>query len=145
MWSEPVLAKVLEPKELAREKAREMVALFGADRACQESMRLAEEAKEPFVWEVAWQCAVLRDLALPEEAPRPVPKPFEIDRLIGEGSVVLAVTEGARWEVRRGKSGRVYCTCPAWRFERAPIDQRCCKHMRAMLERGELTLKENSE
>ena len=34
------------------------------------------------------------------------------------------------WQVRMGKDGRMYCTCPAWRFQRARIeDRKPCKHM----------------
>ena len=34
------------------------------------------------------------------------------------------------YEVRQGGDGVVYCTCPAWRFQRAQKEQRVCKHMR---------------
>ena len=34
-------------------------------------------------------------------------------------------------EVRLGKDGVVYCTCPAWRFQKLTPSCRCCKHTKA--------------
>ena len=35
-----------------------------------------------------------------------------------------------RWDVRVGGDGTVYCTCPAWRFQRRPAgDREPCKHI----------------
>ncbi len=35
-------------------------------------------------------------------------------------------------EVRRGKDGNVYCTCPAWRFQRKAPEDRTCKHIASL-------------
>lgn len=32
-------------------------------------------------------------------------------------------------EVRRGKDGVVYCTCPSWRFQHNSPSNRTCKHI----------------
>ena len=37
-------------------------------------------------------------------------------------------TPGVSYEVRLGKDGVVYCTCPAWKFSRGA---KTCKHLRA--------------
>ena len=42
------------------------------------------------------------------------------------------------YEVRLGKDGNVYCTCPAWKFQRKPVADRVCKHMRAAQQAGHL-------
>jgi hypothetical protein len=34
-----------------------------------------------------------------------------------------------KYDVRVGADGVVYCTCPSWRFNRAPKADRVCKHM----------------
>lgn len=36
------------------------------------------------------------------------------------------------YEVRRGKDGNVYCTCPAWRFQKRSPKERTCKHLKAL-------------
>ena len=43
-------------------------------------------------------------------------------------------SDGANvWQIRRGKNGHVYCTCPSWKYQRVtPID-RVCKHTRAWI------------
>lgn len=33
------------------------------------------------------------------------------------------------YDVRKGRDGNVYCTCPAWRFQRKPVAERTCKHI----------------
>lgn len=38
-------------------------------------------------------------------------------------------------EIRLGGDGVVYCTCPAWRFQRKSPSARQCKHMRAAASR----------
>jgi len=42
---------------------------------------------------------------------------------------------GDTHEVRRGRDGVLYCTCPRWRFQesRAPHRRVNCKHIRAVL------------
>jgi len=37
-------------------------------------------------------------------------------------------TYGKTYEIRLGKDGVVYCTCPAWKFSRG---NKTCKHLRA--------------
>lgn len=39
---------------------------------------------------------------------------------------------GVAYEIRRGADGRVYCTCPAWRFSAGHV----CKHLTARRGRG---------
>lgn len=37
-----------------------------------------------------------------------------------------------KWEIRIGSDGRLYCTCPAWRFQRVRVEERRpCKHIMA--------------
>ena len=31
------------------------------------------------------------------------------------------------WQIKVGKDGVMYCTCPAWRFQKS--DRQPCKHM----------------
>jgi len=34
-----------------------------------------------------------------------------------------------------GSDGNVYCTCPAWRFQKSkPVLERTCKHIKAFAE-----------
>lgn len=49
---------------------------------------------------------------------------------------VLAVVssktdESKKYEIRRGKDQTVYCTCPAWRFQRVSTSSRTCKHLKS--------------
>lgn len=39
---------------------------------------------------------------------------------------------GTFHEVRQGRDGNIYCSCPAWRFQRKPPMERTCKHLRAL-------------
>jgi len=56
---------------------------------------------------------------------------------ITEKAVVLAVAPSKTnpnktYEIRRGADGVVYCTCPAWRFQRLRKGEtRTCKHLAA--------------
>ena len=36
-------------------------------------------------------------------------------------------------EVRLGADGVVYCTCPAWKFQKLTPSCRCCKHTKMAL------------
>ena len=38
------------------------------------------------------------------------------------------------YEIRVGKDGRVYCTCPAWKFSRGTREEKNCKHLRGLQE-----------
>jgi hypothetical protein len=39
--------------------------------------------------------------------------------------------DGAEYEIRRGKRGAIYCTCPGWRYQKGvSVRYRSCKHMR---------------
>jgi hypothetical protein len=40
--------------------------------------------------------------------------------------------EGVGYDVRKGADGNIYCTCPAWRFQRKPLMERTCKHIKAL-------------
>ena len=49
-----------------------------------------------------------------------------------ERTTVLAIYEGSRGErheVRIGRDGNVYCTCPAWRLQALHPYNRTCKHI----------------
>jgi hypothetical protein len=35
------------------------------------------------------------------------------------------------YDVKLGKDGNVYCSCPAWRFQKLHPHQRTCKHIKA--------------
>lgn len=35
------------------------------------------------------------------------------------------------YEIRRGKDETVYCTCPAWKFQRLQAGGRTCKHLKS--------------
>ena len=35
------------------------------------------------------------------------------------------------YEIRRGKDGVVYCSCPAWKHQRLPVAHRSCKHLKS--------------
>lgn len=39
------------------------------------------------------------------------------------------------YEIRRGHDHNVYCTCPAWKFQRVPAASRTCKHLIAFFAR----------
>lgn len=43
---------------------------------------------------------------------------------------------GVTHDVRRGRDGVLYCTCPSWRFQesRAPHRRTNCRHIRAVLD-----------
>lgn len=36
------------------------------------------------------------------------------------------------YEIRLGGDGNVYCTCPAWKYQKLPPKERTCKHMKAL-------------
>lgn len=50
--------------------------------------------------------------------------------------VVVSGSKGASYEVTR-KEDHIYCTCLAWKFMRAPIQERQCKHILQLLEGGD--------
>jgi len=45
---------------------------------------------------------------------------------------VASFTNGNTYEIRRGRDGRRYCTCPAWSFSKGP--EKSCKHLRLFQE-----------
>lgn len=45
-------------------------------------------------------------------------------------TVASSSNPNLRHEIRLGGDGVVYCTCPAWRFQRKSPAARQCKHMR---------------
>lgn len=47
------------------------------------------------------------------------------------GTVKSSSGEGS-YTVARGADGVVYCSCPAWRFQRLAPAARSCKHIRAL-------------
>jgi len=36
------------------------------------------------------------------------------------------------YEIRQAKNGHIYCTCPAWKYQRKPVQERTCKHIKAL-------------
>lgn len=40
------------------------------------------------------------------------------------------------YEIRMGKDGNVYCTCPAWKFQRKGVQGRSCKHLVAFAQKA---------
>ena len=36
------------------------------------------------------------------------------------------------YQIRRGGDGNVYCTCPAWKFQKLSPKERTCKHIKAL-------------
>jgi hypothetical protein len=50
------------------------------------------------------------------------------------GTVITTVQGSAAqpYEIRLGGDGNVYCTCPAWKFQKLPPKERTCKHMKAL-------------
>jgi len=57
----------------------------------------------------------------------------EIRGMLKMTEVQSASDPKKRYEIRLGKDNVVYCTCPAWRFSKAP--HKCCKHIVAWLGR----------
>lgn len=45
---------------------------------------------------------------------------------------VVSESSGAVYEIRLGADANVYCTCPAWKFQKLPPKERTCKHMKAV-------------
>lgn len=35
------------------------------------------------------------------------------------------------YDIRLGKDGNVYCTCPAWKYQKKHPHDRTCKHLKA--------------
>ena len=38
---------------------------------------------------------------------------------------------GKSYSLSLGKDGNVYCSCPAWRFQKTAAGKRTCKHIKA--------------
>jgi hypothetical protein len=36
------------------------------------------------------------------------------------------------YTIKRGADGNVYCSCPAWKFQKLNPKNRTCKHLRAL-------------
>jgi len=36
------------------------------------------------------------------------------------------------YTIRRGHDGNVYCSCPAWKFQKLAPKDRTCKHLRSL-------------
>lgn len=36
------------------------------------------------------------------------------------------------YTIKRGHDGNVYCSCPAWKFQKLAPKDRTCKHLRAL-------------
>jgi len=49
---------------------------------------------------------------------------------IGPYAVLVWTSDKAFWEIRKTRSGDIYCTCPAYRFNKS--DPRTCKHLMAV-------------
>jgi hypothetical protein len=60
----------------------------------------------------------------------PLPSHNEVDM----GQVLLQVPSSSsnkHYDIILGGDGVVYCTCPAWKFQKLPPAQRTCKHLKA--------------
>lgn len=42
-------------------------------------------------------------------------------------------TKGLFYEIRQGDDGKLYCTCPSWKFS-SPIPEKSCKHLRQFVD-----------
>jgi hypothetical protein len=50
------------------------------------------------------------------------------------GKFQSMTSPGKFYEIRRGKDGVVYCTCPAWKFQKKEYGQpRTCKHLKSLM------------
>jgi hypothetical protein len=76
-----------------------------------------------FVWLVL--CCVHGKDAAPKEP-----------AMIALATVLATVPSSSNPEVvytiRRGADGNVYCSCPAWKFQKLNPAQRTCKHLRGL-------------
>lgn len=45
-------------------------------------------------------------------------------------ATIISGSKGNKYFVNVEKR---YCTCPAWRFQKVPADQRTCKHLETVL------------
>lgn len=43
---------------------------------------------------------------------------------------IKSTTSGKTYTIKQGKDGVLYCNCPAWKFQKKPVEQRHCKHYR---------------
>jgi len=47
---------------------------------------------------------------------------------------IMSVTSSngkTEYQIKLGKDGNVYCSCPAWRFQKLHPHQRTCKHIKS--------------
>jgi len=54
----------------------------------------------------------------------------------GTGEVLERIkssSSNAIYEVRLGKDGEIYCTCPGWRFSGRRNAPRTCKHLKKLM------------
>lgn len=55
-----------------------------------------------------------------------------VTQMTDETKVQVRGHSGRVWELTLDRKQRhVYCSCPAWRFQSAPPEERTCKHIRA--------------
>ena len=48
-------------------------------------------------------------------------------------TISSATNPGTRYTIKQGADGVVYCSCPAWKFQKAPVEKRSCKHIRKVM------------
>lgn len=51
---------------------------------------------------------------------------------MNEFQIVVKGSTGTLYDIKKGKDGVVYCTCPAWRFQKLPVAARTCKHIKSV-------------
>lgn len=90
--------------------------------------------------QVGGRAAVLADAPAPRiatAAPKPTVGPAAAGggRDLADGESIEMQGSGAKPYVLRNVGGVYSCSCPAWRNQSAPIEQRTCKHLRKL--RGE--------
>ena len=63
------------------------------------------------------------------------------DSSITIGFAASMSNPAVKYEIKRGANGHIYCSCPAWRYQKLPPMKRTCKHLKA-LAAGRLLLAE---
>ena len=49
------------------------------------------------------------------------------------------------YEIRLGADGNIYCSCPAWKYQKKPVKDRMCKHLEKFAKAHDMKLGEGDE